>query len=653
MASNFKSICHTLHEPEYPVMRNSLDRALVLGAQLAIYLSCFLVVAQNLSFDERTRATMLNPSREDANADLPSNRLDGYFKSLALFNQGNFLRANKTLGVTLKLQPKLSPQVEGKLHLLAGRIFRLNQQPVLALAEFNKARELYAQLKDSNGIFETNIDLLEHYRAGVQFKEAQNYVRTLNKLEGRNLNPELRIRFWHRKAALFAETEDSIPNATALLQRSARWADSLKLPWQEATALLDLGYIKWRFHNQNPLPYYRKVEELRTQLGHWRDVASVKTNIIRVLIEKKFYDQALEELDELNKKAAEEKWQITLGEIWELRSLAYEGKGDLAKALSCYREAHEYKMVNLAQQNNDQVAQMIAKIGVQTARNELLEAENKNIRTEEALATERKGRQLMLVVLVLVMIGAASLVYFFFRIRTNNQQLAKQQEVIKKTNNRLQLALEQKNLIYKELHHRVKNNLATLSGLLYLQSRNAESEEAKWALTEARNRIQAMSQLHQGLYQDDAAGAVRLQDYLESLQPSLVAAFQEKARTVQWDIRCTNIQLNFDKAVTLAMVLNEFITNAFKYAFTQGEMGYLGIVGEITSTGWKLEIIDNGPGLPGEFNWKENKSLGTVLIHFLLEELPAGLSYERKKGLSIFTITYAEPEHQSPANTHT
>lgn len=610
------------------------------------------VSAQSLSFEDRTRATMLNPAREDVMPDLPDTRLDGYFKALALFNQGNFLRANATIEATFKLKPLLTPVLEGKLHLLAGRIFRLKQQPLRALAEFNQARELFVHLKDSNGIFETNIDLLEHYRAGVQFKEARNYIRTLNKFEAPNLQPELLIRFWHRKAALFTETKDSIPEAIALLKKAARWSDSLKLPWHEATALLDLGYIQWKFNKQNPLPYYRKVEELRTQLGHWRDVASVRTNIIRMLIEKKFYDQALEELDVLMAQASEEKWQITLGEIWELRSFAYEGQGDLAKALACYREAHEYKMLNLAQQNNDQVAQMIAKIGVQSARNDLLEAENKNIRTEEALASERKSRQLMLVVLVLVMIGMASLVYFFFRIRTNNRQLAKQQEVIKKTNNRLQLALEQKNLIYKELHHRVKNNLATLSGLLYLQSRNAASEEAKWALTEARNRIQAMSQLHQGLYQDDAAGQVRLQDYLESLQPSLVAAFQEKARTVQWDLRCNDIQLNFDKAVTLAMVLNEFITNAFKYAFTQGEMGYLGIIGENSSNGWKLEIIDNGPGLPGEFNWKDNKSLGTVLIHFLLEELPASLTYKRKKGLSIFTITYAEPQQQPPADTH-
>jgi PAS domain S-box-containing protein len=203
-------------------------------------------------------------------------------------------------------------------------------------------------------------------------------------------------------------------------------------------------------------------------------------------------------------------------------------------------------------------------------------------------------------------------------------------------------SLQEKEVLLKEIHHRVKNNLQVICSLLNLQSRAVADEGFKEILMRIKNRIIAMSILHEKLYQSQNIASIKLADYVEDLAKNIVSYYNIlPSKTLLKTEIDKSISLDIDTAVPCGLILNELISNSCKYAFESGEQGEIVISGTLDKEqGLCLSVADNGKGLPANFNLENNKTLGLQLVKSLTHQLRGDLKIAREVGTK-FEITVA------------
>jgi len=222
--------------------------------------------------------------------------------------------------------------------------------------------------------------------------------------------------------------------------------------------------------------------------------------------------------------------------------------------------------------------------------------------------------------------------YFF---RKENERLDR---MVKEKTNDLHLSLQQKEILLKEIHHRVKNNLQIISSLLRLQSHSVKDETAKTALLEGQNRVLSIALMHQQLYRDDQIDKIELGNYTDELFAQLKTIFGA-GREVTFINDMPATLLDIDTAIPLGLILNELFTNSFKHAFENVSNPLIKVTLEKIKEVYILTCSDNGPGLPPGVHVEQTRSLGLRLVNRLSNQLHGGAEYV-KSDLSSFLITF-------------
>lgn len=198
-------------------------------------------------------------------------------------------------------------------------------------------------------------------------------------------------------------------------------------------------------------------------------------------------------------------------------------------------------------------------------------------------------------------------------------------------NKELATSLNEKELLMKEIHHRVKNNLQIISSLLNIQSRKSENESTSTALQESKNRVQSMALIHQSLYQKENITSVQIKDYIEQLLETLMNSFGiDDAVELKTNIQ--DIELDVDTTIPLGLIINELVTNAVKYAFVE-EGGKLSVSLNEFEGILRLEVADNGKGFHNA--GLKNESFGMSMVETLSQKLKGELSVNSDSGTSI------------------
>ncbi|MDN3582392.1 sensor histidine kinase [Mucilaginibacter flavus] len=238
--------------------------------------------------------------------------------------------------------------------------------------------------------------------------------------------------------------------------------------------------------------------------------------------------------------------------------------------------------------------------------------------------------------------------YLSFRLKKRaNARLQEQEKAINQKNEALQqLAaqkdnlLDEKELLIKEIHHRVKNNLQVVISLLNTQSAYLNDPHATSAIRQSQHRMQSISLIHQKLYQSESRALINMREYTHELIQYLRQSFDDAAR-IHFNIDIADIELDVLKAVPIGLILNEAISNAIKHAFPADGSGRIDI--ELSCAGdqqLNLSVADNGKGLSPGFNIDLCKSLGINLMTSMCRQLNGQLSVKNKNGVSI-AITFA------------
>ncbi|UIJ37976.1 response regulator [Desulfobaculum bizertense] len=202
-----------------------------------------------------------------------------------------------------------------------------------------------------------------------------------------------------------------------------------------------------------------------------------------------------------------------------------------------------------------------------------------------------------------------------------NEELNKNIEDRLKIEKKLSASLEEKEVLLKEIHHRVKNNLQIISSLLYLQSQHIPDPLAKEVFTESRCRVKSMALVHEKLYQSTDIAKIDYNEYLQQFVDFLKTTYLPPTHDIELKLNVNDVYLPVDSAIPVSLIINELVTNAFKYAWPQAVTGTLTL--DLVSNGSRVElgVADNGVGLPENFDIQQAESLGMQLISSLVQQL--------------------------------
>ena len=238
--------------------------------------------------------------------------------------------------------------------------------------------------------------------------------------------------------------------------------------------------------------------------------------------------------------------------------------------------------------------------------------------------------------------------YFIIQLRLKQlaEEKRKLEQIVNERTTQLKQSLSEqsallleKDVLMKEIHHRVKNNLQVISGLLELQSKTLNDETAKEALREGRNRVRSIALIHQNLYQLENLSTINLRRFVTDLCRQVQSVFQRQ-KTVTITIDIPDLNLDIDSAVPLGLILNELLSNSFKYAFTNQEAGEISLTIHTVDEGkYQLSYTDNGPGLPVDFDLSRATTLGLQLVNDLARQIGGKVYYSIQSGAT-FSINF-------------
>jgi two-component sensor histidine kinase len=211
----------------------------------------------------------------------------------------------------------------------------------------------------------------------------------------------------------------------------------------------------------------------------------------------------------------------------------------------------------------------------------------------------------------------------------------------KRTDENLRASLREKEVLLKEIHHRVKNNLQVISSLLSLQAEYLTDENMLRIMRDSQSRVKSMALVHEKLYQSHNLAEIDFGDYVHVLVMQLFRSYGVPQDSIQMIITADAVALSVDRAIPCGIIVNELITNALKYAFPGGRKGKIEVELQSTPPGMiRLAIRDDGVGLPENVEFHKADSLGLTLVRMLTDQVQGQLSIPRTTVGAEFVLTF-------------
>ena len=291
----------------------------------------------------------------------------------------------------------------------------------------------------------------------------------------------------------------------------------------------------------------------------------------------------------------------------------YNAKGDYENALK-YQEQYYVELIESEKEKNERSLR----------ENEL----QLDLVTQEKFLSRKQSQQSILLVVLAIGSLALGLIYRNYRLKqTSNLKLGK-------ANQELNIKNKQNELLLKEIHHRVKNNLELVKSLLALQSAQLEDSPTKDAMMASQNRVQSMGIIHQKLYQGENLGSIDMKDYFINLGEGILDSFNAEDK-VKIECAMDSLELDVDTAVPIGLIVNELLTNALKYAFPENAKGNIKIsLSQSAPETLTLRVADNGIGKVTGLAPK-GTGFGSQLIQLLTQQLNGKMMESNDSGTSV------------------
>lgn len=453
-----------------------------------------------------------------------------------------------------------------------------------------------------------------------------------------------------------------------LLQNKKR--DSLIIP----SAYNDLGYYYSLVNkNDSAIYFFNKSHQLTLKNKKYIDSVSYKSllvntqeNIANSYLHQNEYDKAINQILLINNQFDLNKENPNYLSRQIMLADAYLGKNDFKKVKSLIDEIHQlccfniislriqflnlkhsyykktgndklaYENLLLIKKYNDSISDLQQqKLLKSTELNYVIEENEREVLEKNKIIKEKEDTIFTTTIVALSVFLAIS--FLFVRInRKKRFEIEKMNSSIAQKNTQIEASLKEKEILLKEIRHRVKNNLQIISGILDIQNFNIKEPEIKAILNEGQNRIQSIALLHKTMYQNQNFNAVDFEQYLNELITHSKQSNYSLNKNIDIDVKVDSVQLEIDYAVPLGLIINELINNAYKHAFNDTKNGSIIIkLVELKKNNYSLLFKDNGIGFPENFDINKLNSVGFELINGLTKQLNGKLSISNDNGAII------------------
>jgi two-component sensor histidine kinase len=270
----------------------------------------------------------------------------------------------------------------------------------------------------------------------------------------------------------------------------------------------------------------------------------------------------------------------------------------------------------------------------------LLEARAEGEKQNRIQWTFTVGLILMLVIVILLVISRIQRIKIV-------RQLGEKNRLIGEQNNAIENALSEKETLLKEIHHRVKNNLQLVSGMLELQAVKIDDKKVRDNLQAGQKRLKSMSLIHELLYSGDNLGTIDFKEYVSKLTNDIAIAFGDKKKKIDFHFEIKDVRFEVNTAVPLGLIITELITNTYRHAFIKKRKGNIYLkLKEKENGDFQLIIRDDGKGMPKGFDYNKVSSLGMRLVNGLTRQLEGKLDIQNGKGTTIIINFKDIHEHE-------
>ena len=482
--------------------------------------------------------------------------------------------------------------------------------------------KIHQEENQESGIGATYNDIAGTYLKANKYEEALNYAVKGKEILMRYKNVLEKVRVTEKIARCHMALGD-FEKALLFFNESIELSKSVKIEVRQVRSELYRGRSSVYLETQQ---YDKALEDIQTARGFFKTkrnelyLCELDAKEAGILFEQKKYKEAKKLfLSVLSNKNS----SFTLAsdkKIYQKLSKTYAALGQYD---STYFYQLEYEK-NSAEE----------KIHASKLKMEELKTQFETEQKEAIIAAQEKQlfQQKIIQWLSFGFVGVLGLL--FFQAYRNGQNRKRNNEELEKTNALLKGKNKENEILLKEIHHRVKNNLQIIASLLNLQSNSITDQNTLDAVEESRNRVNSMALIHQKLYQGDNLAAIEMKDYFETIGQAIIESFGEKANRVKLEVSMSEIEFDLDTAIPIGLITNELITNSLKHAFTENDHGKVSIKMEKEENNLiQLVIADNGKGTLSSDNEKNESGFGSLLVNLLTSQLNGQLERSASDGM--------------------
>jgi two-component system, sensor histidine kinase PdtaS len=424
----------------------------------------------------------------------------------------------------------------------------------------------------------------------------------------------------------------------------------------QASLLASLAYCYLHMNRDQPAEkYYTELTKLTSQLKKNNEITTeVNYELGQYFLGKQQYAKASNYLQHaLNASAGINTLSVTKN----IYLMLYRSDSATGNYLSAIQHLMKHKALNDSIFNETKSRQ-IEELQVQyeTAEKEqnikLLNNQNQLQRNSVEQANKTRNITLAFVALLLIIVGLLFNRYTIkqrsnHKLELNQKELDKKNSSLEALNADQHKLLQEKEWLIKEVHHRVKNNLEIIMSLLNSQSKYIDNDAALMAINDSQRRVQAISLIHQKLYQSENTSSIAMRQYIDELVTYLDDSFDTVGRSIIIEQDIEPLKLDVAKAIPVGLIINESIVNAVKYAFPDGTRGIVRITlkADDSDDHLVLTISDNGIGLPPTMEVSNHDSLGFSLMSGLTRQLDGNFNMKSYNGLHI-SIRFSASNNQ-------
>lgn len=498
--------------------------------------------------------------------------------------------------------------------------YKTNEQLPEASDAFSEAFRLASKLNDPDKQAYTKVQLAEYYRATGELTKGTILLREIEKeYDLDKLSILTQIEYYNRFAAIVNQIGSNPPLVEKYSWIAYKLAKQINHKHFMATSLNEIAYCyEHTAKTEDALKLYHRAVKLWEQENRALFAANGYNNISRLYCRIYQHDSALVYADYGIRLIDTTDWSQTLSLLYMHKVTAHQGLCEFEEMSNAYGEYHNQVLKSKSKEWNDKLAKMNAELNLEENRMMLEESNEKRKQAMSELRLNRQRTNYLSILLLIIILVSLLIVFFVLRMRRQNKELVD--------------SIQKRDLLLKEVHHRVKNNMQVVSSLLDLQSNFARDEKSKIALTESRDRINSLALAHQSLYTDEQYDQLEIKKYLEELIQSI------KSKDIQLQSEISYGHIDIDKAQALGFVVNELLTNSIKHAWVNKmeEDKLIWIKLRQHDGEWHFYYADNGVGIMNKSQFLESPTFGITLIRsFLRRNLKGTIQFGEKPGMNI------------------